>query len=401
MGDTDAGDHARVAFLRVALLAATIATFALLYVPQAVLPQLSDEFSVSPGASTLVISTATAGLAVAGIPLAMLSEVVGRRTVMIAALCVATATGLLLAVVPSFTVLLVLRAIQGIALAGVPAVAMAHVADELQGAALGASMGIYVAGTTIGGMSGRIVGGVLSDAAGWRVGIAAVGVLAAVATVIFAVLLPRPRARAAASGQVRAVIVGLRRAVSDPVLYGPYLIAAFGMGSFVAVYNVLPFRLVGPPFDIPAGLASLAFLAYLAGSVTSGIAGRLADRYGRPAVLWVSLALALVGLALSLPDVLTTVLVGLVVFTGGFFGAHSVASGWVGARAPAMARGPASALYLFAYYVGSSVGGGIGGVTYGSYGWPTLVSLLACWLAVAAAAVLGGWWLSRRHPLPR
>lgn len=396
MGDANAVDHARITFLRVALLAATIGTFALLYVPQALLPQLTAEFSVSTGASTLVISTATAGVAVAGIPLAMLSEVVGRRTVMIAALCVATAAGLLLTAAPSFTVLLVLRGIQGMALAGVPAVAMAHVADELQGAALGASMGIYVAGTTMGGMSGRIVGGVLGDVAGWRVGIAAVGVLAAVATVVFAVLLPRPRKGRSAPGQARAVIHGLGQAVRDPVLYGPYLVAVFGMGAFVAVYNVLPFRLVRPPFDLPAALASLAFLAYLAGSVTSGVAGRLADRYGRPAVLWVSLGVALVGLALSLPSVLVTALAGLVIFTGGFFGAHSVASGWVGARAPAMARGPASAFYLFAYYVGSSVGGAVGGAAYGSYGWPTLVSLLACWLALAGAAVLGAWWLSHR-----
>ncbi|MGH3094589.1 MAG: MFS transporter, partial [Streptosporangiales bacterium] len=247
MGDAEAVDHTRITYLRIALLGATIATFALLYVPQAVLPQLADEFDVSPGASTLVISTATAGVAVAGIPLAMLSEVVGRRTMMIAALCVATAAGLLLAVVPSFTALLVLRAIQGMALAGVPAVAMAHVADELQGAALGTSMGIYVAGTTVGGMSGRIVGGVLGDVAGWRVGLAAVGVLAAVATVAFAVLLPQPRPRTAGPGPVRAVVTGLRRALSDPVLYGPYLVAMFGMGAFVAVYNVLPFRLVRPP----------------------------------------------------------------------------------------------------------------------------------------------------------
>lgn len=397
MGDTDAVDRTRVAYLRVAILAATIATFALLYVPQAVLPQLAGEFAVSPGASTLVISTATAGVAVAGIPLAMLSELVGRRAVMIVSLCVATGAALLLAAMPSFTALLVLRAIQGMALAGVPAVAMAHVADELHGAGLGTSMGIYVAGTSIGGMSGRIIGGVLGDVGGWRVAIAAVGALAALATVVFAVLLPRPRQRAA--GTNPAIVAGLRRALSDPVLYGPYLVAALGMGAFVAVYNVLPFRLVRPPFDVPAALASLAFLAYLAGSVTSGVAGRLADRYGRPAVLWVSLATALAGLALSVPDVLVTALVGLVVFTGGFFGAHSVASGWVGARAGAMARAPASALYLFAYYVGSSVGGGIGGAAYGTYGWPALVALLACWLALAAAAVLGAWWLSRRSAI--
>ncbi len=49
----------------------------------------------------------------------------------------------------------------------------------------------------------------------------------------------------------------------------------------------------------------------------------------------------------------------MLLFTGGFFAAHSVASGWVGLIATDH-RAEASALYLFAYYAGSSVAGARG-----------------------------------------
>jgi YNFM family putative membrane transporter len=82
------------------------------------------------------------------------------------------------------------------------------------------------------------------------------------------------------------------------------------------------------------------------------------------------------------------VAIGLGVFTGGFFTAHSVASGWVGATAPAKARGQASGLYLCAYYLGSSIGGTAGTAVYGAAGWTTLIAVTACWLALAGAATV-------------
>src|SRR5437764_14113549 len=106
------------------------------------------------------------------------------------------------------------------------------------------------------------------------------------------------------------------------------------MGSFVAIYNVLGFRLTAPPFLVSPAMAALAFLAYGAGTVTSAIAGRAADRWGRPTVLLCGLATSGIGLLMMTDDHLAVIVTGLIVFTGGFFGAHSAASGWVGACAP-------------------------------------------------------------------
>lgn len=282
-------------------------------------------------------------------------------------------------------------------MAGVAAVAGAYLVEETGGEHMGTTMGLYVAGTTIGGMTGRLLGGIAGDFFGWTGGVQAVSLLGAVCTALFVIFLPAERNHQRQELSWRPLLGGLRTALSDPVLYAPYLVAALGMGSFVTVYNVLSFRLSAPPLLVPPALAALAFLAYAAGTVTSAIGGRAADRWGRTRVLLTGIAISAVGLCAMLPDDLVSILVGLVVFTGGFFAAHSVASGWVGARATASSRGQATALYQFAYYGGSSAGGLVGSAAFGAWGWPGMTALLCCWLAMAAFGV----WLARHAAAER
>ncbi|MBA8822943.1 YNFM family putative membrane transporter [Saccharopolyspora lacisalsi] len=399
MTETDTG---RIRRIRVALLVGALALFALLYMPQPVLPQLAAEFSVAPGTVALLVSAGTLGLALAAIPLGTLSEAVGRRRTMVTSLLVAEALGLVLPWVRDFPLMVGIRFVQGTAVAGLAAVAVAYLADETGGRQLGTTMGLYVAGTTIGGMSGRILGGVVADFAGWAGGMMAVSALAGVCTVLFVLLLPVERRHTRQPLRWRPLLGGLRAAVGDPQLYAPYLVAVLGMGAFVTVYNVLSFRLTAPPLLVPPALAALAFLAYAAGTVTSALAGRAADRWGRAPVLLCGLAIMTIGLVTMLAGWLGVIVVGLVVFTGGFFTAHSVASGWVGERASESARGQASSLYQFCYYAGSSVGGVVGGSVYAAWGWPAMTAVLACWVAVAALGVVvaAGGRPRRRVPEP-
>jgi MFS transporter, YNFM family, putative membrane transport protein len=71
--------------------------------------------------------------------------------------------------------------------------------------------------------------------------------------------------------------------------------------------------------------------------------------------------------------------------TFGFFAGHSVASGWVGLLAKG-AKGQAAALYLLAYYIGSSVLGSWGGHFWTIDGWRGVTGLVFVLLAIG----LGG-----------
>jgi predicted MFS family arabinose efflux permease len=168
------------------------------------------------------------------------------------------------------------------------------------------------------------------------------------------------------------------------------------MGGFVAVYNYLGFRLEQPPFSVRPGLTALLFLAYLAGTVSSRVAGTAAATAGRRPVLVASTAVLGAGVLLTLPPVLPLVVVGLVLLTAGFFAAHAVAAGWVGARATA-GRAQAASLYNVAYYAGSSVVGWAAGGAFLATGWPGLALLVLALAAVAAAWALLD---ARRAPDP-
>lgn len=381
-------DAFRLRRIRIALLTGALALFALLYAPQPVLPQLSVAFAVTPGVVTMLVSAATLGVAVASLPLGALSEAVGRRRTMVVALITAEVLGLVLPWVANFPVMVVIRFAEGAAVAGVAAVAVAYLVEEGGGEHLGTTLGLYVAGTTIGGMSGRLVGGVVGDRLGWTGGLVAVAALAGVCTILFVVLLPTERKQVRQTLRWSPLLSGVRTALRDPVLYAPYAVAFLGMGSFVTIYNVLGFRLTAPPLLVPPALAALAFLAYGAGTLTSALAGRLAEKRGRMVVLLGSLAVTAGGLLLMFVDVLWLIVAGLVVFTGGFFAAHAVASGWAGARASSASRGQVAGLYQFSYYAGSSIGGLLGGAAYTVWGWSGMTVLLCCWLGLAAVGTV-------------
>ncbi|CAM5263475.1 MFS transporter OS=Streptomyces microflavus OX=1919 GN=Smic_51850 PE=3 SV=1 [Streptomyces microflavus] len=176
-----------------ALFAAGVAAFALLYSTQALLPAISASYGVSAGQASWTVSAATGALALCVLPLSALSERFGRRQMMTASLTVAVLVGMLVPFAPSIGWLIALRAIEGAALAGLPACAMAYLAEEVRPKALIAAIGLFVAGNSIGGMSGRILTGWVAQAWGWRAALAAVGLLAVACAVAFHFLIPKAR----------------------------------------------------------------------------------------------------------------------------------------------------------------------------------------------------------------
>lgn len=366
------------------LFGAGMATFVAMYAVQAVLPELSAEFEVGPATSALAVSATTGCVALAIVPASALSERFGRVRVMVAAALISALLGCLVPLAPSMGVLLVIRALQGLALAGVPATAMAYLAEEVSAEHLGSAMGRYIAGTTVGGLTGRLLASFVLDHASWRWALEAAALAALGFTALFVARAPRSRFFSSAPVGLRATSRNVLSHLRDGRLVRMYLTAFLLMGGFVAVYNMLTFRLLAPPFGLAQSVVGLVFVLYLAGTVSAAFAGRLADRFGRSRVLVASEGAALVGLFLTLPGQVVCVIIGVALFTAGFFAAHSVASGWVGALATHH-RAEASALYLFAYYLGSSVLGALSGACFSSSGWNGVVVYVGGLLAVALA----------------
>jgi len=367
-----------------ALFCAGFATFALLYCIQPLLPMLAAYFSVSAASSSLALSLTTLSLAVCLLISGALAESWGRKPVMAAALGLASLLGLASVLVDSWQLLLALRALLGLALSGLPALAMAYVGEEFEPESLPAAMGLYIGGTALGGMLGRLLSGLLSDLGGWQLALGGIASLGLLALVAFVWLLPPSRHFTAQPLSLRILLTNFRLHLGNPVLRGLFLQGFLLMGGFVALFNYIGFRLAGEPFGLSSTLIGLLFVVYLGGIFSAGWAGRLVPRFGARQVLRGGVALMLIGVGLCATSWLASIVLGLGLFTLGFFAAHAVASGQVGSHAKG-ARAQASALYLCAYYLGSSVVGYGAGYVWDHAGWLPLMALLA------ALFVIAGW----------
>ncbi|MGM9967507.1 MAG: MFS transporter [Rummeliibacillus sp.] len=366
-----------------ALFAGAFSTFANLYMTQPVLPTLSKFFNISPATASLSLSLTTAALAFSMLIVGSLSEAWGRKPIMTFSMVAVAILTFLIAFSPNYHMLLTLRVIQGIVFAGLPAIAMAYLGEEIEPASLGAAMGLYISGNSIGGLAGRIIMGTVSDLFNWRIGMLTIGTISLLVAIAFYFLLPASKHFNAERLAFKPLFKSMVMHLKDPVLLSLFGIGFLLMGSFVTMYNYIGFQLLNPPYSLSQTVVGWIFLIYLVGTFSSAWMGGLADQHGRFKILLTGIGLMLVGAVLALAGNLILKIFGIAIFTFGFFGGHSIASGWVGQRA-SHDKAQASSLYLFFYYVGSSVGGTSGGIFWTKYGWNGVISIILLFLVVAS-----------------
>jgi len=260
---------------------------------------------------------------------------------------------------------------------------MAYLAEEMDRSAVGLAMGLYIAGSTLGGMGGRLAVAAIAEFDGWRAGVGAIGAFSLACSVAFALSLP-PQRSIIPKAQSLAVPPAIRMHLSDPGLRSLYALAFLVMGAFITTYNYIGFRLAAAPFSLSQASIGLVFVIYLVGAVASPAAGELAERFGRRRAIGPAILPMPLGALATLSDNLWLTIFGVGLVTAGFFGGHSIASSWIGLRAQ-KARAQASALYLFFYYFGSSLAGWTGGWVLAWAGWPGVAAFVG---ALAGLALL-------------
>nr|WP_194710365.1 MULTISPECIES: MFS transporter [Pantoea] len=365
-----------------ALFSAGLATFALLYCVQPILPVLSQQFGISPATSSLSLSISTGLMALGLLVTGPLSDAIGRKSVMVTALMLAAICTLVSATMTSWHGILIMRALMGLSLSGVAAVGMTYLSEEMDARVVAFSMGLYISGNSIGGMSGRLLSGVLTDLFSWRLAVAVIGCFSLASALMFWKILPASRHFRPITLRPRNLLINFRLHWRDPGL--PWLFAEgfLLMGAFVTLFNYIGYRLLDAPWHLSQAVVGLLSVVYLTGSWSSPKAGALTNRLGRGPVMLGATAIMLLGLLITAFNSLWLILPGMMLFTAGFFAAHAVASGWIGPRAR-RARGQASSLYLFSYYVGSSVAGTLGGVFWHNFGWIGITLFISVLLILA------------------
>lgn len=367
----------------VALILSGFCAFSALYCVQPILPVFATDFGVSPASTSLALTVTTVALAVGLVFSGPISDTLGRKPVMLFSM---VATGLLmvaLAFAPDWTSLLAMRALMGLVLGGITAINLTYLTEEIATRSLGRAVGLVLAGNSVGGMLARIAVGVAADHMDWRWPVAAVGGLSLLAAGMLWLWLPPSHHFRPARFSLDATLRNYAMHLRTPGLAPAFLAAFLLMGSFVAFFNYIGFRLLADPFDMSQMVVGLVSLVFLPSSYAAVAAGRLSDRFGPAPVHVAAIALMAAGLGLTMVPQIWVLAFGALLFTFGFFAAHSTATAYVGRRAH-VARAQATSMYQISFYIGASVAGTVAGLFWQSRGWGGVVALLTVLLAIAA-----------------
>ena len=354
--------------------------FAAMYSSQAILPELASDFGVTPSQAGLTISVVVLAVALAGWIWGPLSDRVGRRRSLLLASGLLVVPSLGAAVAPTFTTLLVLRALQGACMPGLLTVGIPYVAEVYAPGLGGRAMGYYTIALVGGGVLGRVGVGLVTSLAGWRIAFALVALLPLAGVILMRRYLPEAPVPERSGG--RRVTTQL----ANPAVLTPAITACAFFFAFVGVFSYASFRLQEPPFGFGPAATSLVFSLWALGAIGPS-AGRLADRFGWRRVALAGIGLAASGMALTLPSAPVTLLLGLAVLTLGMFTGVTAAQLGLAEAGPSD-RGVASAIYFSFYYGAGALAGFVPGLGWEAWGWPGVIAITAPALAVGAGALV-------------
>ena len=375
LGKVEYGSKSFFAIL-LSLFLAGFSSFSSLYCVQPMMPIFAQFFAVSPTHSSFPLSASTIALAVGLLFSGLISDRFGRKVIMVWALLLTALLLILSSLFPIWEIFIGTRVLIGFAVSGVAAVAMTYIGEEIAQQDIGLAMGLYISGTAIGGMGGRLIAGVLIDFMAWQKVILLIGILNFISAVIFYLILPQSKHFKAYPIAFSRFKKSFIKNFSDSKLRLLFAQGFILMGCFVTIFNYMSYHLLEKPFQLSQIWIGLISVAYLAGIYSSPRAAKWGEKFGRHRVLPIMLICMLIGLWLMRTTSIGLVLLGLGIFTFAFFAAHSTCSSWVAVQA-LQYRAVGSSLYLFSYYMGSSFLGSSSGLVWEYFGWNGLTAFIS------------------------
>ena len=347
--------------------------FCNLYLFQPILPHMAEHFQVSETQINWLFAATTLGLSISLVPWAIASETFGRKPIILFSLFAIPLIGLSMVFTTTLLQLVIARAFMGVAVAAFAGVAVAYMVEELTPKAFAVAIGGYIAANSLGGIFGRVLGGLITDYFDWHATVLFFVVGSLLGALFIAYRLPEQQNFKPQKGLFfhhnRSVVMHLR----NRTLWLAMLIGGANFALFVNLYSVMGFRLVSDPHSVPVGLASLIFLCYLAGTVSSKLSNKWTQRFKPLNGILMGVCISLIGMLISAVDKVPFMLAGLLLISGGAFFAHTLAYSWISQKASS-AKATATALYLVHYYIGGSLGGFLLLYFWQLFGWNGVIA---------------------------
>ena len=374
---------------RIAVAFAAIGAFLHLYAPQAVLPLIAQEYGVGAAAASLIITAGTFAVAATAPFTGALSDVLGRKRVIVTAMALLVIPATMTALAPTLHQIIFWRFIHGLLLPPIFTVTIAYIGDEFPPNEVTGVFGIYVSASAVGGFLSRFVPGMLTDYVGWRGGFLALACASVICFVTVFALLP-PEKRFVRANNIGTSLRQMLAHLRNPTLLAIYAVGFGVLFNFIATFTYLSFHLAGPPFNrSPAFLGSI-FVVYLFGAAASLWLGRAIAARGRRVFVLCLLAIWAGGMLLSLLPSVTAIVLCLVVASTCGLLVQASSTSFVAITAKT-GTSAAVGLYVTSFYVGGTFGGWLPGLAYEAGGWPWSLALVLGMLAVMTLIVAKFW----------
>lgn len=385
-------NHPNLRKVTFGLFIGSFVSFCNLYLFQPLLPLIVEHYQVSAAHANWVLAAATLTLALSLVPCAIYSESIGRRKVMLMSLYITPIVGLSVLLSDNLTLLIISRGIMGVALAGYVAVAVAYMAEEFTPKVFMMAVGSYIGANSLGGITGRIYGGMMGEHFGWQAAVIGMAIFSLVVAILVTLWVPPQKNFTPKNIPLSSHIKEAINHIRTPKLWIAMLIGGLNFALFVNLYTVMGFRLVAEPFSLPVGLVSLIFLCYLTGTITSRLSGTWSQYFSPISGMVLGALVSFAGMLVALIPNVFAMLISLLLISSGAFFLHSLAYAWVSSKATT-AKASATALYLVHYYAGGSLGGFYLIYCWQHGGWDTVV----LGGSVLYALILGLCWLLKRY----
>ena len=373
-----------------ALCIGSMMVFSNLYITQPLLPMIRESFAITPLQAGMTLSVTTLALGGCLLLFGPLSDAIGRRVIILSTLTLLGLTTFAGAFAADYTVLLLLRALQGVFIAGLPAAAMAYMGDEFDPKALLLAVGLYIGANSLGGISGRVISGLAAHHWGWQASFLSLAAFDLVCLLLVIWLLPASRRFEPRPLRPRHMLADLGGHLRNPTILAACVIGGLNFFIFVNQYSYITFVLADAPYHLSSDWLGLLFLTYLTGTLAASFSGRLVAGRSQPMAMALGVVILMGGSLLTLIPHLAAIVLGFFVNALGFFFAHTQAAGWVTRHAKS-ARASATSLYLTFYYAGATLGGFYLDPFWRWAGWQGVVagSLLILSITLVTALRLG------------
>lgn len=280
-----------------------------MYLPT--LPAVGQEFGVPDSVVQLTLSGFFVGMAVGQLTVGPVSDVIGRRRLLIAGAVIALVASAAVALAPTMSVFIIARTLQGLGGGACIVLSRAMVPDLLSGKEAAKTYSLLMAILAIAPAVAPIVGGLLAEPIGWRGIYWVLTALHGLQLAVVLLIVPETGGKASGSGSFARRVLGNYVAVlKNARVWGFIVSMAFAFASMFCYISASAFV-----FQQQFSFSPLAYSGVFALTATGMCIGSFTnsafiDHFGTKRMLLGGISLAMFGNILLLILVLSGASVG-------------------------------------------------------------------------------------------